>query len=136
MVDQRQILSFRLHAQQLDRAKGSLADTAVLDIGAQDTGSDGGLWALAVRGVDVSAVDDELSTVWTTRGAPHLYRRADLPAVAAATAPFSDADAGKRIFDASKPLTAAGISNLAALDTVADAMRSIVTAPMVKGEMS
>src|SRR3954468_11553002 len=31
---------------------------------------------------------------------------------------------------------AAGIPNLTALDTVADAMRSIVTAPMVKGEMS
>ena len=74
--------------------------------------------------------------MWTIRGAPHVYRRADLAGVAAATAPFSDADAGKRIFDASKPLKAAGIPNLAALDAVADAMRSIVTAPMVKGEMS
>ena len=74
--------------------------------------------------------------MWTIRGAPHVYRRADLPGVAAATAPFSDADAGKRIFDAAKPLKAAGIPNLAALDAVADAMRSIVTAPMVKGEMS
>ena len=77
---------------------------------------------------------DDLATVWTVRGAPHVYRRADLPGVAAATAPFSDADAGKRIYDASKPLKAAGIANLAALDAVADAMRSIVTAPMVKGE--
>ena len=135
-VDRGQVLGFRVRAQQLDRDSGTLDDTAVLDIGVQDTGPDGGLWALAIRGVDVSAIDDELATVWTLRGAPHRYRRSDLPAVATATAPFSDADAGKRIFDAAKPLKAAGISNLAALDAVADAMRSIVAAPMVKGEMS
>jgi hypothetical protein len=130
------VLGFRVHAQQLDRDAGTPEDTAILDIGVQDTGPDGALWALSVRGVDVSALDDELATVWTIRGAPHVYRRSDLPGVAAATAPFSDADAGKRIFDAAKPLKAAGIANLTALDVVADAMRSIVTEPMVKGEMS
>ena len=131
------VLGFRVRAQQLDRSAGTLADTAVLDLGVQDTGPDGGLWALSVRGVDVAALDDDaLATVWTLRGAPHLYRRADLPGVAAATAPFSDADAGKRIFDAAKPLKAAGIPNLTALDTVAAEMRSIVTEPTVKGEMS
>ena len=135
-VTRSQVLGFRVRAQQLDRDSGSLADTAVLDIGVQDSGPDGGLWALAVRGVDVATVDDELALVWTIRGAPHRYRRSDLPAVAAATAPFSDADAGKRIFDAAKPLKAAGISNLEALDTVAAAMRGIGTAPMGKGELS
>ncbi|HEU4490941.1 MAG TPA: winged helix DNA-binding domain-containing protein [Jiangellales bacterium] len=136
-VSRSQVLAFRVRAQQLDRPAGKLGDTAVLDIGVQDTGPDGAPWALAIRGVDVAALpDDALSLVWTIRGAPHLYRRADLPAVAAAVEPFSDADAGKRIFDASKPLKAAGISNLAALDAVAAAMRSIVTAPMVKGEVS
>jgi hypothetical protein len=136
-VTRRQVLGFRVRAQQLDRAAGALEDTAVLDIGVQDTGPDGGLWALAVRGVDVSALTgDELATAWTIRGAPHLYLRSDLPAVAAATAPFSDADAGKRIYDAAKPLEAAGIPNLVALDTIAAAMRSIVTEPMVKGELS
>ena len=73
---------------------------------------------------------------WTIRGAPHLYRRKDLPAVALAVAPFSDADAGKRIFDAAKPLRAAGIGNIDALHSVAAAMRSIVTTPMVKGDVS
>ena len=134
-VTRREVLGFRIRAQQLDREAGSPDDTAVLDLGVQDTGADGGLLALAIRGVG-SPPADALATAWTLRGAPHLYRRADLPAVAAATAPFSDADAGKRIFDAAKPLKAAGIPNLVALDTVADAMRSIVTAPMVKGEMS
>jgi hypothetical protein len=77
-----------------------------------------------------------LATVWTIRGAPHLYRRVDLPGVAAAVEPFSDADAGKRIYDASRPLKAAGIANLAALDEIAAAMRAIVTTPTVKGEVS
>jgi hypothetical protein len=135
-LSREQVLGFRVRAQQLDRAAGTLEDTAVLDIGVQDTGPDGGLWALANRGVDVSGIGDELATVWTIRGAPHRYRRSDLPAVATATFPFSDDDAGKRIINASKPLKAAGISNLAALDTVATAMREIVTEPMVKGEMS
>ena len=133
-LTRRQVLDLRVHAQQIGRAEGSPADTAVLDLGVQDTGPDGGRWALALRGVAADA--GELSTVWTIRGAPHLYRRADLPGVAAATAPFSDADAGKRIFDAAKPLKAAGIANLEGLDVVAAAMRSVVTAPMVKGEMS
>ncbi|GAA1742513.1 DNA glycosylase AlkZ-like family protein [Luedemannella helvata] len=109
----------------------------MLDLGAQDTGPDGGLWALAVRGVDVTALpDDALADLWTVRGAPHLYRRADLAQVAAAVAPFSDADAGKRVYDASKPLRAAGIGNLEALDAVAAAMRKIVARPTVKGEIS
>ena len=56
--------------------------------------------------------------------------------VAAAVEPFSDADAGKRIYDASKPLKAAGIGNLAALDAVAAAMRAVVTEPTVKGDVS
>ena len=129
------VLAARVRAHQLDRTAGTLADTAVLDLGVQDTGADAGRWALAVRGVtDVDPA--ELVLVWTLRGAPHLYRRADLPGVAAATAPFSDADAGKRIFDAAKPLKAAGIPNLTALDTVAAEMRAIVTVPTVKGEMS
>jgi hypothetical protein len=132
-----QVLGFRVRAQQLDRARGDLSTTAVLDFGVQDTGPDGGLWALAVRGVDVSTPSgDELATLWTIRGAPHLYRRTDLPNIAAAVEPFSDDDAGKRIYDASKPLKAAGIDNLAALEAVAAAMRSVVKKPMVKGEVS
>ncbi|MGY1605919.1 winged helix DNA-binding domain-containing protein [Geodermatophilus sp. SYSU D00700] len=131
------VLASRVTAQQLDRESGTAADTAVLDLGVQDTGPDGGLWALALRGVDVAALDPaELATVWTVRGAPHLHRRADLPAVAAATAPFSEDDAAKRVFDAARPLKAAGIPVLTALDRIAERMRAIVTAPTVKGEMS
>lgn len=136
-ISRAHVLGYRVRANQLDRGSGRVGDTAVLDIGVQDTGPDGGLWALAIRGVDVASIaPGELATVWTIRGAPHLYRRDDLPLVAAAVEPFSDADAGKRIFDASKPLKAAGIGNLEALDAVAAAMRSVVVKPMVKGEVS
>ncbi|MFC4147905.1 DNA glycosylase AlkZ-like family protein [Micromonospora mangrovi] len=131
------MLNFRVRAQQLDRTGGSLADTAVLDLGVQDTGPDGARWALALRGIDVAALSDEEPVLlWTVRGAPHRYRRADLAEVAAAVEPFSDADAGKRIYDAAKPLKAAGIGILAALDEVAARMRAIVAEPTVKGAVS
>ncbi|GAA2190157.1 winged helix DNA-binding domain-containing protein [Micromonospora lupini] len=137
MVDRRQVLNFRVRAQQLDRDQGTLADTAVLDIGVQNTGPDGARWALAARGVDVTATrDEDVVLLWTVRGAPHLYRRADVGHVVAAVEPFSEADAGKRIYDAAKPLKAAGIANLAALDEVAARMRAIVTTPTVKGDVS
>ena len=136
-VTRAQVLAFRVRSQQLDRDAGTLDDTAILDLGVQDTGPDGALWALALRGVPVGDLPPEaLVTVWTVRGAPHVYRRADLAEVAAAVQPFSDEDAGKRIYDATKPLRAAGISNLDALNAVAANMRSVVTAPMVKGELS
>jgi hypothetical protein len=134
-LSREQVLGFRARAQQLDRSTGSLDDTAVLDMGVQDTGPDGARWALALRGL-ADVREQDVALAWTIRGAPHLYRRADLPGVVAATAPFSDADAGKRIYDAVKPLKAAGISATAALDTVADTMRAVATAPTAKGEMS
>jgi hypothetical protein len=136
-VTRQQVLGHRVRAQQLDRDRTTVDEAAVLDIGVQDSGPDGAPWALAVRGVDVASLpEDELAMAWTIRGAPHVYRRSDLPAVAAAAEPFSEADAGKRIYDASKPLKAAGIGNLEALDAVAAAMRSVVTKPMVKGDVS
>jgi hypothetical protein len=130
-----QVLGFRVRAQQLDRTSGTLDDTAVLDLGVQDTGTDGGLWALALRGVR-DLPEGELALAWTLRGAPHLYRRADLPGVLAAVWPFSDADAARRIVDAAKPLKAAGIPVLEALDVVAAELRDLVRAPMVKGDVS
>ncbi|MDG4809849.1 winged helix DNA-binding domain-containing protein [Micromonospora sp. WMMD1120] len=137
MVDRRQVMNFRVRAQQLDRGAGTPADTAILDIGVQNTGPEAARWALALRGVDGRAVTGtEMVLLWTVRGAPHLYRRADVGRVAAAVEPFSDADAGKRIYDASRPLKAAGIGNLAALDEIAVHMRAIVDAPTVKGDVS
>lgn len=131
-----QVLGFRVHAQQLDRpdAGERSAAASVLDLGVQDTGPDGAGWALALRGW--SPDPGELVTAWTLRGAPHVYRRAQAASVAAAVAPRSEEDAAKRVFDASRPLRAAGIPVLDALDRTAEEMRAVVTAPTVKGEVS
>ncbi|MET0459985.1 MAG: winged helix DNA-binding domain-containing protein [Ilumatobacteraceae bacterium] len=137
-VDRRDVLRFRFRRHQLDRpadATSDATDVDVLDMGVQDTGPDGAAWALHARG---APADDDRSLVlaWTLRGAPHAYRRKDIKAVAVATAPYSDADAAKRIYDASKPLREAGIDPLDALRVVADHMREIVSKPTVKGDLS
>jgi hypothetical protein len=134
-----QVLAYRVHAHQLDRAGDHpVTDAAVLDLGVQDTGVDGALWSLANRGARVPTGDwpDELVLVWTLRGAPHVYRRADVASVARTTAPLCEDDAAKRIFDAARPLRAAGLPVLEALATVATTMHEIVDQPTVKGEMS
>ncbi|MFD6029463.1 DNA glycosylase AlkZ-like family protein [Cellulosimicrobium funkei] len=136
------VLAARWHAHELDRAPGAAAavtDVAVLDLGVQDTGSDGAAWALAVRGappVAPSTLPPDLALAWTLRGAPHVYRRADLADVATATAPFSEADAAKRVYDASRPLRAAGVAVLDALRTEARLERDLVESPTVKGDLS
>lgn len=143
-MDRHEALARRLAAQQLDRASDParpLTDAAVLDLGVQDTGRDGASWALALRGVPVAGPDaltgsDDLALVWSLRGAPHYYRRADLPGVLDATTPYSDADARKRTLDASRPLTAAGIGMLEGLGAVATTMHDVVARPTPKGELS
>lgn len=127
------VLRYRIHAQELD-ARTDRVDAAILDLGVQDTGPDGAAWALALRRCTAPAED--LLLAWTLRGAPHVYRRSEAAAVAAATAPLSEADAAKRVFDAARPLKKAGIPVLAALARVAEEMRDIAAKPVVKGELS
>lgn len=143
-MERHEALARRLAAQQLDRAPDpgrSLTDAAVLDLGVQDTGRDGASWALVNRGVPLDgpaalAAADDLALVWTLRGAPHVYRRADLRGLLDATSPYDDADARRRTLDASRPLTAAGIGMREAMGVVATTMRAVVTRPTVKGELS
>ncbi|WP_426572380.1 winged helix DNA-binding domain-containing protein [Aquihabitans sp. McL0605] len=128
-----QVIAFRLRQHQLD-APSPDGQVGLLDYGVQDTGPDGAAWALAIRGA--TAPPHDVAYAWTLRGAPHAYRRADLAAVATATAPYDEDDASKRIFDASKPLKAAGISTLDALREVAAQLRELAAKPIVKGDAS
>lgn len=132
------VMRFRVTRHQLDRMPGdaqSPRDVDVLDLGVPDTGTPAGAWALANRGAP-PAGPDELARVWTLRGVPHLYRRSDLARVAVATAPFSEADAAKRVLTAARPLREAGIPVLDALTIVARHLREIARDPVPKGAAS
>ena len=138
-----EVLASRIRAQQLDRpeAKRALTDAEIFDFGVQDTGSDGASWALANRGVPVTSAEQlerspDIALAWTLRSSPHYYRRTELSDVLVATSPFSDADAAKRLVGAAKPLKDAEIPARQGLAEVAGKMRSVVTLPMVKGEVS
>lgn len=126
-----QLLAARWHVQQLDGGPATNCD--LLDFGIQDTGPDSAPWALAIRGMtDV----DDLTVAWTVRSAPHYYRRSDLAQIAVATCPYSAGDAAKRILQANKPFKDAGVETLEALTDLAETMRTIVSKPTVKGDMS
>lgn len=138
-VSRTQVLAYRVTAQQLHRLDQGLTGLAILDLGVQDTGTDGVGWALANRGVRIDLAhewSDDLALAWTLRGAPHAYRRADLAQIAAATWPSSDADARKRIVDAGTPMRRAGVGELEGLERVVQHLAAIVGAPLVKGEVS
>jgi hypothetical protein len=138
------VLAYRIHAQQLDRQSSSrrgLTDAAIFDFGVQDTGRDGASWALANRGVSVDNSEaleksEKVALAWTLRGSPHFYRRPELFDAFVATSPWSEADAAKRVLAADKTLKAAGIPADAGLAEIAAKMRTVVTRPMVKGDVS
>ena len=134
-ISREQVLRFRVHVQQLDREPGTHRPLPTYSTSGFRTPGRTvpvGRWSCAATPPDPG----DLFTAWTLRGAPHVYRRAQAMAVAAAVAPFSEADAAKRIFTAARPLKQAGIPVLDALDRIATEMRSIVTSPTAKGDLS
>ncbi|WP_036528722.1 winged helix DNA-binding domain-containing protein [Nocardia sp. CNY236] len=132
-ADRAQVIAYRILAQQMDRPVVEPSRLAVLELGVQDTPYGTARQALAVRAGRV--VDDEsLRLAWSLRGAPHLHRAADLPALAEALWPLSEADATIRI---SNPQIKAGAKlGIAAFTQTAAAFRKVVTGPMRKGEVS
>lgn len=143
MLTATDVVAHRITVQQLDRPVGEhrAVDAAILDLGLQDTGQDAASWALVNRGVPVAgpaalAADPALVLVWTLRGAPHFYRRSELPDVWVAVSPFSEADAARRVIGAARPLQEAGIPVLDGLAEIAERMRRLVDGPVVKGDVS
>ncbi len=138
------VLAYRIQAQQLDRSPSSRrgpTSAAIFDVGVQDTGRDGASWALVNRGVSVAGTEeleasDDVALAWTLRGSPHFYRRSELFDAFVATSPWSEDDAAKRVLGADKTLKAAGVPISAGLAQIAAKMRTVVTRPMAKGEVS
>jgi hypothetical protein len=133
-VDRAQVLAYRAAATGLDRRGTSRpGDLAVLDLGVQ--GSTPGSIQVALAARTTAALDDDrLSVVWAARGAPHLHRRAELAALAAALWPVTDADATARIV--SPRIRAGAQLGVAAFAAAAEAFRTVVTEPMHKGDVS
>lgn len=130
------VLAYRRVVQGLEPGPARPASRVdIFDLGVQGTGPDGAAWAVRIRNGERPGRDNS-ALIWTLRGAPHFYRRPELAQAAAATAPYSEEDAAKRLFDAAKALREAGISPLEALDHVAARIREIVTQPMAKGDVS
>ncbi|MGH3329403.1 MAG: DNA glycosylase AlkZ-like family protein [Streptomycetales bacterium] len=138
-VDRRQVLAYRVVAQGLGRGTRAPAELGVLDLGVQDTNVGSARLALAARlpaGFGDPVKDPSFTLLWSFRGAPHLHRTGDLPGLAAALWPMSDADALARLAAERNPLKAAGIGGREAFAVAAGAMCTVVTRPMTKGEVS
>ncbi|MFI5912777.1 DNA glycosylase AlkZ-like family protein [Dactylosporangium sp. NPDC051541] len=133
-VGRAQVLAYRTIANDLhERHDGDPTGLAVLDLGVPNVPAGSARQALAARCTDPRAGD--LALAWSTRGAPHLHRPADLPGLAAALWPLSDADAAARFATGQLPKTAADLG-LEAFRATAAAMRKVVRKPTAKGDVS
>jgi hypothetical protein len=138
-----QVRAYRILTSGLARTATTAARLPVWDLGLQDR--DGSVrLAIAARLPDPEAVPDldepsghgRFTLAWSLRGSPHLHRRGDLPRFAAALWPSSGADAAARLSGDAARLRSDGAEPMDAYERVSDAMRSVITEPMVKGEAS
>jgi hypothetical protein len=134
VVSRAQVMAYRVAAQGFERTAATAAELAVLDLGVQDTPHGSAALSLAARLAEPVADRAGLTLLWSTRGAPHLHRTAELPGLAAALWPFSDADATARF--RTTRVKAGGALGLEAFRSAAAAIRAVVTGPTDKGELS
>lgn len=147
-VNRAQVLAFRVAEQGLHRDTAGIRDAAelaMLDLGVQEAMGQPAALAFAARlplGADVApgaiayGPGSELALTWTFRGAPHVHRRADLDAVAAALWPLSEADAAARLNETRPSVQRAGIAAEEQFRLAVAGMRAAITAPTGKGAVS
>lgn len=133
-VDRARVMAYRVAALGLaERVADRPADLPLLDLGVQEYTPGSVQVALAAR-TSAELTDDRLVMVWAARGAPHLHRRTELRRLAEALWPFSDADATARI--QSQQIPEGMKLGIAAFTATAEAMRTVVTTSMPRGEVS
>ncbi len=144
-VSRRDVLAYRVAAQQLHRDTGRVEDLTILDLGVQEAMGHPAALAFAARlpaDVDLSpgavtyGPGHALAYSWSLRGAPHIHRRADLDTLAAALWPLSEADAAARLNETGPSVARAGIPALEQFETAVREMRAAVTEPAAKGAVS
>ncbi|WP_229076082.1 DNA glycosylase AlkZ-like family protein [Actinoplanes sp. DH11] len=133
-VDRARVMAYRVAALGLaEQVTARPADLPVLDLGIQQYMPDSAQVALTARS-SAEPSDHRLIAVWAARGAPHLHRRQDLPALVRRLWPLTDTDAAARINSAQIP-DADGLG-LRAFTVTAEAFREVVTAPIARGAAS
>lgn len=144
-VTRQDVLAYRIAAQQLHRDVARVEQLAVLDLGVQEAMGSPAALAFAARlpaDIDLSpgavpyGPGHDLAYAWSLRGAPHLHRRADLDALAAALWPLSEADAAARLNETGPSVAKAGIPALEQYAIAVREMRAAVTGPTGKGAVS
>lgn len=140
-VTREQTIAYRVAAQQLDRSGRTVRGLAVLAIGVQEAAGEQARLAFDARlpktpAADVFGPDRSLALVWSLRGAPHVHRRADLDALAAALYPLSEADATQRLNETGPSVQRKGMTAMDQFTTAVAAMRDTVRDPTAKGAVS
>ncbi|QYG92300.1 winged helix DNA-binding domain-containing protein [Iamia sp. SCSIO 61187] len=149
-VGRDRVLAHRVAAHQLDRAGPTTATAlAIVDLGVQDTPAGSAAQSLAARLPDGAAGDGaggaggvdtsdgrRWTSVWGVRGAPHVHRRGDLRALAAALWPIDADDAAARLAGTGTSFRKSGVDSLEVVRLTAAAYGEVVTDEMPKGEAS
>ncbi|GAA3000060.1 DNA glycosylase AlkZ-like family protein [Actinokineospora diospyrosa] len=130
-----QVLAYRVARHGLHRDTTDPTALAVFDLGVQDAGSRSPHVALAAR-LPTDAPLRGFTTTWAHRGAPHLLRTRDIPDLATALWPRTDADATARLSGCGTALRRAGIPGLDAYTAAAHAMRDTVDTEKPRGQVS
>lgn len=140
-VSRQQVLAHRVAAHQLDRAgPADATDLAIVDLGVQDTPAGSAAQSLAARlpaPADVDTGDARRwASVWGVRGAPHVHRRGDLRALAAALWPVDADDAAARLAATGTSFRKNDVDSLEVIRLTAAAYEEVVTDEVPKGEAS